>query len=129
MPWMSSQLPWNFAYPNPPEPTGFFTPLKFLKGPPVMGKTPGMSLANAVLSQMSGPPVMLPAGGAPNEFSGPPVMLPGHVFPPSGPPVLPSPKGPAGFSRGPTNTAVLLSSGPPVLIQPGPFIVTSPLTR
>ena len=152
MPWMSNPIPGPF--PPAPTYTGAFTPLKFFQGPPVIRQTRSNSLARSIIKQMQGPPILssgpnpsgIPIG--PTRYmapkpGGPPVLTStrfpssgAHLGPTnylynklSGPPVLTAARFPSsGAHMGPTsppNTRILASSGPPVLVRPGRFILQS----
>jgi len=81
MPWTSDQLPWTFQYTPPAKPSGQFSPLNWMKGPPIL--TSGGAVGNP------GGPGVLIRGGASRIPSGPPVMLGGRIpSSPGGAPVM-----------------------------------------
>ena len=138
MTWIGDQLPWDVGFSNPSPPSGPFSPLKFLLGPPLVRRNSSNSVARGVVLAMSGPPVMRQSGGLGNLSSGPPVMRQSlinklqKVEKVSKPPVFPSSRSPAGAHLGPTSppiVKILKTSAPPVLIRPGRFVITSPLLR
>ena len=88
MPWTSDQVPWNFKYPKPPNPSGPWEPLNWMKGPPVLigtGRSP--NLYDAPILVGGGGPLRMPGGlpvipaGPSGSLGGAPVMHGGGLKP------------------------------------------------